>query len=672
MLEDWTLTEMPPEGDDDVGPFFWSLYEAALAEQQRLKVRETAIDNHALYRGLRERQDKKAFTPINLFFSNVERTVANITAKNPSAEVVDLDGSRDEDEDLMTARLKSWWKETRQRWKHKDSSRNMEIYGYTPEKPYWDKANSRPDIAVMDLFAVVPAPGVWRDWSTDPPYICLLHADYVSEIEAFYGVDGVASDETYDILGEKRDEHSPKITSGTVKGSKNAYGNYADVMHPKIQETTKAKHFDKGLVIELWVRGATGTVTEEIPVIDDTGSMIIDLNTGETLMESVKTPKYRDGIRKITLCRAEHKSKDGNEGVLVLDDRPNPNINPHLETELAKTTYPWGRFPCYKADSYRDTTTSYGFSAAEQVGDLLFKIEEIFTRLYAYARQALSPALIIEKYCGITRQMIESQQHKPRLVLMPTKPGADIRYLETPNLPATFFKVLELFMMMFDRIYQIQDADRGDAPSGVIAASAIVALQERNAVLMQSKIDSSDSLCSERGMWAIGLWQNFGVRQEQVDVDAPKTMEVMDEVTGEVVEVEAPQPMFRGVDYAGRKLSYAVEAGSTVPKTSLQIEEQVKWLASLRLIDLRTILETLNFPNWKRIVERNGESQLDMALNVLIQAGLGQEEAIQLKQWLMQPQGGPGDTGGGGAAQPGTPREQAPSHAPTSIERRAA
>jgi hypothetical protein len=32
-----------------------------------------------------------------------------------------------------------------------------------------------------------------------------------------------------------------------------------------------------------------------------------------------------------------------------------------------------------------------------------------------------------------------------------------------------------------------------------------------------------------------------------------------------------------------------------------------------------------------------------MALQVLIEAGLPQEAAIQLKQVLMQPQGGPGD-----------------------------
>jgi hypothetical protein len=98
------------------------------------------------------------------------------------------------------------------------------------------------------------------------------------------------------------------------------------------------------------------------------------------------------------------------------------------------------------------------------------------------------------------------------------------------------------------------------------------------------------------------------------------------------------------------------------------VEEQVKWLASMQMIDLRTILETIGFPNWKAVVERNGENQLEMALNVLIQAGMPKESAIQLRQVLLQPQGGPGDTSGGSVS-PGTPRAAQGQQPPTSVNR---
>ena len=644
--QDWNLTNLPPEGHEDVGEFFFSLFEIARAEQERLKVRERVLDNHALYRGVHKQNSlvakKKSWTPVNLFFANVERTVSNLTAKNPTAEVVDLDGIKDRGEEILTARLSNWNKETKQGRKHKDSVRQMEIYGYTPEKPHWDYERKVPDVTIMDPLAVVPAPGVWRDWSVDPPYVCLLYADSVDSLEAKFNVKGIAEDGTYSfILGQEREDRATQITSGTRAGSKNAYGNYADIMHPVSGKTTASDKLKKALVIEIWARGAKGTLTEEAPILDEAGQPLQDPNSGETFFEKVQYPKYPDGIRKITLTRADQskagKKDKSRRGILVLDDTPNPNINPELQVDIASTTYPWGKFPVYKADSYSDISSSYGFSAAEQVGDLLIKIEEIFTRLYVYARQALSPALIVEKHCGITREMIESQMGKPRLVLMPTKPRADIRYLETPNLPGTFFNVLNLFLSFFDRVYQIEDADRGKAPNRVVAASAIVALQERNSVLMQTKIDSSDSLCSERGMWAIGFWQNFGTKEE-------------------LIEVNGAQEIFQGVQYAGRRLNYAVEVGSTLPKTSLQVEEQIKWLASLRLINLRTILETINFPNWKAVVERNGENQLDMALNVLIEAGLSKDEAVQLKQFLMQPQGGPGDAPQGKKPTPGKPK----------------
>ena len=78
----------------------------------------------------------------------------------------------------------------------------------------------------------------------------------------------------------------------------------------------------------------------------------------------------------------------------------------------------------------------------------------------------------------------------------------------------------------------------------------------------------------------------------------------------------------------------------------MQIQEQAAQLYKLRAIDARALLETLNFPKWRQIIERMGEDQLDMALNVLIQAGLPQQDAMTLKQLLLQPQGGPGDAGG--------------------------
>ena len=201
---------------------------------------------------------------------------------------------------------------------------------------------------------------------------------------------------------------------------------------------------------------------------------------------------------------------------------------------------------------------------------------------------------------------------------MPTTPNARIEFLQIPNLPATFFQVLDLIVKFFDRIYQIEDADRGQAPSGVIAASAIVALQERNQLTMQTKTSAIEYMAEQRAKWAIGLTQNFGTKVESVDVGGQ------------------PTP-FRGTDFAGRKFNYVIETGSSTPRTSLQKQETAKWLWSAKAISLRGLLEALGWENWKEEIERNGETQLDQALQVLIDAGLPEENAIQLKQVLMLP-----------------------------------
>ena len=189
--------------------------------------------------------------------------------------------------------------------------------------------------------------------------------------------------------------------------------------------------------------------------------------------------------------------------------------------------------------------------------------------------------------------------------------------MKIPDLPTTFFQVLELIVKFFDRIYQIEDADRGKGPKGVIAASAIVALQERNQVLMQAKTTAIDNLVENRSRWAIGLWQNHGTAQDQVTV------------AGEAMP-------FIGVQYAGRKFSYVVEAGSTTPRTSLQVQELAMGLIKEGVIDRQAVLQTLNFPNWKDIIARMADGALDQALNVLVQAGMPQEMAVQIKQQLMQ------------------------------------
>jgi hypothetical protein len=617
MVKDWNLSNVPPKGDPDVAEFANMLYEAARMEKERLGKPKDFMNNYALYRGRQAQQQtgRKGYTPeqtittpINLYFANVERTVSNITARNPVGEVVDLDGINDDTEKVLSMVLKKWWKDTDQLPKTRHTARQMEIYGVTPERPFWDKDKDRPDIDITDPYSFFPAPGYYERMDDEAPYIAFAYVDFVSKIESFYGVKDIAEDSAYELMGTEREKF--KAQGGVTQ----SIGNYADPMTVKKQESSDTKSLQRCLVIELWLRDFSKTKVETAIINAATGEQALDPLTGNPLFEQKDAPVYRDGIRKITFTKTNDQLIKS--GFVVLDDSENPNLNPNLPDEQAMLTHPWGRLPVYYANSYKDGVSIWGFSAAEQVGDLIHKINLIFSKLIAYVINVMTPPLIVQKNCGITKEMITSSiQQAGRLILMPSIPNARIEFMQIPNLPETFFRVLDLIVKFFDRIYQIEDADRGVAPNGVIAAQAIVALQERNAVTMQTKTSSIDYIAEQRSRWAIGLYQNFGTKPDSVNID------------------DAPVE-FYGVKFAGRKFNYVVESGSTMPRTSLQKQELAMTLYDKRAIGQRGLLESLNWPNWKEELERTAESQLDQALKILIDAGLPEENAAQLKQAL--------------------------------------
>jgi len=618
----WTLANLPPKGHADAGYFAWQLFEIARLEKLRLGKPEDFLANFALYKGRKSGTSPKTYTGpllVNLYFANIERTVSNITARVPTGEVVDLDGIGDKAETIMSLQLKKWWKDTDQQKKTKASARSMEIYGVTVEKPVRNPKTNQPDILVSDPFSFFPAPGNWDDISKDAPYISFAYLNFKTKIEEDFDITMVAVDDGYELLGLQREEMKLNHPHGSHR-----MANYSTPMTVAASSGTTGymsmdKKTDKGLIIEVWVKDSSTEMVElGEQSLDDMGYPLLDEDSGEPISTKIEQPVYPDGIRKITITRTEDPAIRG--GWIVLDDSPNPNVNfQHLAFgDEVRFTYPWGRLPVYTSNSYRDGLSIWGFAASEQVGDLIRKIHLIISKLVAYTLNVMTPPLIVQQHCGITKEMIESELNKSgRLVLMPSTPNAKIEFMQIPGLPATFFQVLNLIVGFFDRIYQIEDADRGVGPKGVVAASAIIALQERNQVLMQTKTSSIDYLAEQRSRWAIGLWQNWGTELDSVMV------------TGEKVE-------FRLVDYVGRKFNFVVESGSTTPRTSLQLEGMAKWLYESKAIGQKGLLETLNWPNYKEEIERTAESQLDQALQILIDSGLPEEDAIQLKDMLVQ------------------------------------
>ena len=122
---EFSLNRPPPHavGDqqnpasDLLGRFVWLCFSLAVDEKIRLGLIDRWKENYRLYRGdhwntIKTKANRHQVT-INLYFANVLRTVANITAKSPSVEILDLDGVNDGADKLFTAKQKKLYEALR-------------------------------------------------------------------------------------------------------------------------------------------------------------------------------------------------------------------------------------------------------------------------------------------------------------------------------------------------------------------------------------------------------------------------------------------------------------------------------------------------------------------------------------------------------------------------------
>jgi hypothetical protein len=66
-------------------------------------------------------------------------------------------------------------------------------------------------------------------------------------------------------------------------------------------------------------------------------------------------------------------------------------------------------------------------------------------------------------------------------------------------------------------------------------------------------------------------------------------------------------------------------------------------LANNGFVDQQALLEGLNIPNADEIIERMAEDKLGQAMQILIGAGMPEEQAMMIMQVLQEAQGAPGN-----------------------------
>jgi len=646
--ERFALAKMPAVGDDGVSEYFGRLYEEAAAEVQRLGMHERWMANYVVsraktmvHRQLRETLlgGKNASLSLGLIGANIERTVANITARNPVASVQATSGDEATSSSL-SAMVDQWNNEEQQYQTLELAVKTQETYGTVIEKGVLDADNGKLIPCPLDITAFLPCPGKYHDIQK-MPYCCHHYAEDISVIEKRYpALEGKVTELAKHaelFLTDREDIVIDSNMQGAGPGSLPASGGGFDPNRYTTKMNTMGHWGKKGLLIEVWCRDYSVKVEKQQVQLG------VHKDSGQPLMSEVEVVKeaFPGGIRLVVLVQGiDAKEGKGRGDYIVAYDGPNPNLNWSMPVDYIKDCYLYKRFPFSVSRSYLDTEMFWGFSQAETTGDIAQAIDELWRIIVKYLKLSLLPAVIIPRDTGLDKSQFA---YIERLVLQPSSAttGAGIRFLDMPTPPAWLFQALDVLTRFFDRTSQIEDVDRGDAPAGIIAASAIQMLQERAAALIRAKIRGVDSLVRNRGRMFISMIQNFHTDAELVNV------------SGKAVEIT-------GINFAGQKFSYIVESGSTVIKTEAEERQMAVDLFAAGAIDQRALLEAVKFRGWREVVERMAEAgPLEQAMEILVQAGLPVELVQEIYQMAMQAQGGPGDDpvsrGGNSNAENGQP-----------------
>lgn len=604
----YNLASMPPKDAPEVPGFFGELYERSVKERDRLGMPTRWMANYVLARAKCTDQTKlrglllgghAASLSLGLIGANIERTAANITARSPVASVQTTSG--DENISSGISAMCEHWNNAEEQGKTLElAAKIQETYGTVVEKAVLNRVTGKMSPVPLDITAFLPCPGKFHDIQK-MPYCCHQYIADIDQVEALHPHAKGLLDETNGLdqlfLLDREEATISSNERGSGLGSAPMSGYTGHQYSDKSSNSNPALH-NKTLLVEVWVR--------------DNSSRVVERDG-----KKVKVPLYPGGIRMIKLGRS------GRNAYLVLFDGPNPNVNWALTYEQAASTFLFDKYPFYEGRSYTDTEMFWGYSQAETTGDIAQAIDELWRMVVKYLKMSLFPPVIIPQDTGLDKSHFAYQ---PRLVLQPNsyQTSLGIRFMEMPAPPAWIFQALDVLVRFFDRTSQIEDVDRGDAPSGIVAASAIQMLQERAAVLVRAKIRAVDSLVRNRGRCFISMLQNFHVEAEMVNV------------SGTGMEIA-------GIQFLGSKFAYIVESGSTVIKTEAEDRQQAIELFQLGAIDQVALLETVKFRGWRQVVERMAQAgPLEQAMQILVQAGMPEEVVTAIYEFAMQDQGGAG------------------------------
>ena len=267
---------------------------------------------------------------------------------------------------------------------------------------------------------------------------------------------------------------------------------------------------------------------------------------------------------------------------IILDDKKNP--------------YKDGKFPFVLMKNYDVPFKFWGVGEVEQILSPQIYINELTNQIIDNAKSTANMQWIIDKNSGIGQGKLTN---RPGLVIR-KNPGSEVRRDTPPPMPTYVRETIDVMKADIQDISGVLDSLKGEKQTGVVAASAILALQEASQSRIRLKIKIMESNLSELANMVYSRMQQFWKLDRWV----------------RITDIEG-NPLFREIGQRVLQNDYdlKVQAGSTMPVNKSAMMDLMIRLAQtnaedgLPVVDRKAILEYLPVGDKKAITERFSELQ---------------------------------------------------------------
>lgn len=569
VVEEEAYNELIPPEDKpkEVGIKVWNFVEANLTYKEDKGLHNKWVRNYELGRGKhwRQKSDKVQLATGNLLFTHRERTVNHLTDRNPTFNIRAVGEMQDEDVtklEVWDYATQHWWGETEQQAVLSDSVYNGETYGSTIEwrrfNPELEMNRGEIECLVVDPFYFGTYPVRERDNQKAMANLVYMPI-HLQDAKRLWPEHADKLRTDGEIIKEMGDERHEIASGSGSKARSISIGGIVSRLFGLGKDSSDEMD-ENCLIVFCYVKDYT----------------MIKAQYQDDPDNEYSEPKYPGHIRHIIVA---------NQGQLVLEDVPNPSINPNLPEEEQKKTYLYDKFPITRVNSLYETTLPYGPSDFEQLEVLNIELNKSLSQFNNSRDKAAEKKVINPRTSGVPNSHFTNYQG----MLNPRTPNHGISYLEAQPMNSESLVSVDLYKMLFFLISGTFELDQAGSPGkNVIAHKAIAALLERQSRMMNGKDRNYGKLVRERGRMYISHAMNFYTEERWVSYEE---------------EGEDKAMSLKGTEMI-IPIKLMVVSGSTMPVSKIQEREEAIALRKLGVIDNEACLEAMDFHGRRNIIKR--------------------------------------------------------------------